>query len=407
VRNAKKPDGRSPLAPRRPVPACVRTGRSSRRERRAVKRALRRRYHPSRATTSTTRRSRQSVRRRYRTTGVLSSLANEPFPRPGQTFCRLLRLEGVSVREVRFTPGAVVVEVALRRQRLCCPCCEISTRAQGHSAGVLGLASSGIWGSGGLRCSAGGAVWSSPSTGRAPRACRSRARAWSSRATSSAWSLGWPPARTTARSAGWSRSTGTPSGGSFAGVCAEELDPDRLEDLYDLGIDEVSWNANITTSRSSLIISVARSCGAPRAPAQRPPMRSSVSWTPSRHSYATSRRTSNRSARPTLAGEPFPPRAGHPRAISLDMGPGYAKSAREHAPQAVICIDPYHACRALAARSGVATPSRRDSSLGGWIEPRLTLLLRNGSGDPVQPAPPASAPAAQTPASLRRWAWAT
>ena len=26
----------------------------------------------------------------------------------------------------------------------------------------------------------------------------------------------------------------------------------------------------------------------------------------------------------------------------MDMGPGYAKSARKHAPQAVICIDPYH-----------------------------------------------------------------
>jgi transposase len=28
--------------------------------------------------------------------------------------------------------------------------------------------------------------------------------------------------------------------------------------------------------------------------------------------------------------------------ISLDMGPGYAKSAREHAPNAIIAIDPYH-----------------------------------------------------------------
>jgi hypothetical protein len=35
-------------------------------------------------------------------------------------------------------------------------------------------------------------------------------------------------------------------------------------------------------------------------------------------------------------------RAAQLRAISLDMGPGYAKSAREHAPQAIICIDPYH-----------------------------------------------------------------
>jgi transposase len=36
--------------------------------------------------------------------------------------------------------------------------------------------------------------------------------------------------------------------------------------------------------------------------------------------------------------------------ISLDMGPGYAKSAREHAPQAIIAIAPYHVV-ALANRA--------------------------------------------------------
>lgn len=30
------------------------------------------------------------------------------------------------------------------------------------------------------------------------------------------------------------------------------------------------------------------------------------------------------------------------REIAMDMGPGYAESAHEHAPQAIICIDPYH-----------------------------------------------------------------
>ena len=28
--------------------------------------------------------------------------------------------------------------------------------------------------------------------------------------------------------------------------------------------------------------------------------------------------------------------------ISLDMGPGYAKAARQHAPRATIAIDPFH-----------------------------------------------------------------
>jgi transposase len=35
-------------------------------------------------------------------------------------------------------------------------------------------------------------------------------------------------------------------------------------------------------------------------------------------------------------------RAGLLSAVSMDMGPGYAKSVREHVPHAVICIDPYH-----------------------------------------------------------------
>jgi transposase len=35
-------------------------------------------------------------------------------------------------------------------------------------------------------------------------------------------------------------------------------------------------------------------------------------------------------------------RAGLLHAVSMDMGPGYAKSVRANAPQAVICIDPYH-----------------------------------------------------------------
>jgi len=39
---------------------------------------------------------------------------------------------------------------------------------------------------------------------------------------------------------------------------------------------------------------------------------------------------------------PVGERAAKLRAISMDMGPGYAKSARNHAPQAIVCIDPYH-----------------------------------------------------------------
>ena len=42
-------------------------------------------------------------------------------------FSRLLRLEGVWVKGVRFEPDRVIVRVALRRRRLVCPECSFST----------------------------------------------------------------------------------------------------------------------------------------------------------------------------------------------------------------------------------------------------------------------------------------
>jgi transposase len=50
-------------------------------------------------------------------------------------------------------------------------------------------------------------------------------------------------------------------------------------------------------------------------------------------------------ARQPAAGNDRPKvgeRAGQLRAVSMDMGEGYAKSVRRHAPQAVVCIDNYH-----------------------------------------------------------------
>jgi len=38
-------------------------------------------------------------------------------------------------------------------------------------------------------------------------------------------------------------------------------------------------------------------------------------------------------------------RAGRIEAVSMDMGPAFAKSVRAHAPQAVIAIDPFHAVK--------------------------------------------------------------
>ena len=47
--------------------------------------------------------------------------------RVNAAFSRLLRLDGVWVRDVQFEEDRVVVEVALRRRRLLCPVCGYST----------------------------------------------------------------------------------------------------------------------------------------------------------------------------------------------------------------------------------------------------------------------------------------
>jgi transposase len=52
-------------------------------------------------------------------------------------FCRLLALSGISVHEVELSDSAVIVTVALRRRRLCCPECGYSTSARYDTRPVL------------------------------------------------------------------------------------------------------------------------------------------------------------------------------------------------------------------------------------------------------------------------------
>jgi transposase len=134
-------------------------------------------------------------------------------------------------------------------------------------------------------------------------------------------------------------------------VCADELDPDRLCALFDIGIDEVSWKRQhnyltlIADHRAGKIVWGCEGVGEraadrffaaldPGSPRAVPP--------PAPHDTADAAL----SARERWAKhEPEPPvaqRAAKLTAISLDMGPGYAAAARWHAPQATRCIDPFH-----------------------------------------------------------------
>ncbi len=156
-------------------------------------------------------------------------------------FSGLVDLLGVWVRDVSFEPGRVRVEVALRRRRLVCPECEYSTRARKDTR-------------------PGDTVWRHLDLGvwRLEICCRRR-RLWcpvhGARAEGVPFArpgseftcdfeclVAWLAARTEkttiTRMLGIDWGT---VGQIIRRVCADGLDPDRLSELFDIGVDEVSW----------------------------------------------------------------------------------------------------------------------------------------------------------------------
>ncbi len=264
-------------------------------------------------------------------------------------FSRLVRLPGVWVRKVRFGPDRVVLEVALRRRRLQCPRCEFSTAARKDTRPVHSVwrhLDLGVWRleihcrRRRLRCPRHGVL--------AEGVPFARHRSGFTRDFECL--IAWLAARTDKSAiCRLLRVDWDTVGRIVARVCADELDRDRLSALYDIGVDEVSWKRQhnyltlVADHRAGKIVWGCPGAGEQAADqffAELDPS-SPRSAPPTADTAGTSL-----SARAHHAGEqPEPPvaeRAGTLEAISLDMGPGYAASARWHAPQAVVCIDPYH-----------------------------------------------------------------
>ena len=282
-------------------------------------------------------------------------------------FSRLVRLPGVWVRMVRFKPDRVVVEVALRQRRLVCPLCEYSTPARKDkrpACSVWRHLDLGVW--------------------RLEIHCRRRrlwcpehgartegvpfARHGSEFTRDFECLVAWLATRTdksTIRR--MLRIDWDTVGRIVARVCADELDPDRLNDLFDIGIDEVSWKRQhnyltlVADHWRGKIVWGTEGAGekaanrffeeldpeiaAPSRPPEQPEIRQEST------KRADAAEADEADPEPTVGT-----RAAKLEAISLDMGPGYAASARRHAPQAVICIDPYVRHEALPVRVGCETP---------------------------------------------------
>jgi len=255
-------------------------------------------------------------------------------------FSRLLQLTGVWVRKVRFESDRVIVEVVLRRRRLVCPECGYSAAARKDTRPedlVWRHLDLGVW--------------------RLEVHCRRR---WLWCPVHGARTEGVPFARPGAEFTrdfeclvAWLMARADKStvkrllridwdtvGRIVKRVCDDELDPDRLENLDDIGVDEVSWKRQhnyltlVADHRRGKIVWGTNGAGEKAADRFFEALDPEIVLSLAPDDEPVSEQP--------LVGE----RAGKLEAISLDMGHGYAASARKHAPQAVICIDPYHVVQA-------------------------------------------------------------
>ena len=231
-------------------------------------------------------------------------------------FNRLLQLDGANVTDVEIGPDTVVVEVRLRRRRLVCPECEFTTRSRYDTRPVT-------------------SSWRHLRLGAHRLVVRARLRRLicpdhgvrvegvdfarpSSRFTRDfeqlvAWLAVKMDKDALRRLVGIDWDT---VGRICDRVVADELDPGRLDGLFTMGVDEVSWKRH--HNYMTLVVNHATN---------------KVVWG-----------AEGRDAK-TLDGffdELGEVRSGQIEAVSMDMGPAFRKSVLEHAEQATICFDPFH-----------------------------------------------------------------
>lgn len=239
-------------------------------------------------------------------------------------FKRLLALPGVNVTAVEFATTQVIVTVMLRRRRLECPVCGYSTRARYDQRPVdsrwqhLDL---GVWQ---LQVRARLRRLSCPTHGVITEAVPFARRG--SRFTRDFEMLvAWLAARmdTTAITK-LTRISWRTVGRIVERVVADELDPKRLDGLFEMGVDEISWRKH----HNYLTLVANHRTG-------------KVIWGGEGKNAATLDGFFN---------ELGPERCAKLSAISMDMGGAFAKSAATHAPTATICLDPFHVV-ALATRA--------------------------------------------------------
>jgi transposase len=258
---------------------------------------------------------------------------------------KLLDLPGIDVSGVSFDDWRMLVEVRLRARRLACPLCSFTTRARYDTRPVPSSWRHLDFGTATVLVRAYLRRVNCPEHGVLVEAvpfARSRSGFTRDFEDVTAYLATKTDKTTIAR---FLRIDWDTVGRTCERVVATDLDEDRLDGLVNLGVDEISWRKHhkyltLVTDHT----------------------RRKVVW--------------GRTGKDTAAMDAFfddlgPDRAAAIEAVSMDMGPAYAKSVRAdgHAPQAVVCIDPFHAVKLVGEALDV---ERRKA----WNE------LRRG-GDPA------------------------
>ena len=234
-------------------------------------------------------------------------------------FNRLLSLSGVRVTEVCFESDALVVDVALRRRRLHCPQCSFSTAAGYDTRPVFSRWRHTDMGRWKVTVRAGLRRLACPEHGvRTEAVPFARHRSGFSRDFEDLVAfLATKTDKTTITRL--SRIDWDSVGRICERVVADGLDPARLGGLVSIGVDEVSWRRH-----HRYLTLVTDHVG------------KKIVW------GAEGKDTATLDA---FFDELGSDRAGQLQAVSTDMGAAFTKSVRTNAPNAVACIDPFHAVK--------------------------------------------------------------
>lgn len=233
-------------------------------------------------------------------------------------FKRLLRLDDVNVAAVDWFTQLVVVTVTLRRRRLICPHCGHKTSARYDTRQVASRwrhLDVGVWR---VEIRATLRRLACPTHGVVVEAVPfARPGAHLTRDFDDL--LAWLATRMDKTAiARLCRVSWRTVGRACERVVAAELDPKRLDGLFRIGVDEISWRKH--HKYLTLVVDHDRAC---------------VVWGGEGRDAAT------------LDGffdELGSQRGALIQAVSMDLGPAYLKSvtADGHAPQAIVCADVFH-----------------------------------------------------------------